>query len=126
MCVGHQSTNSGIRVAKCGQVRRARPRVQLGQQTVIERLGLHLGHAAIRIVHIAKHDRIRRARGLAGRDDIAVLNRFAADFGIDLRAANSLDAVGALFHNAAAANRDIRIATQLQTLGRKVGVLQES
>ena len=68
--IAHSSSGLGLR--SCRQVRRARPRVQLGQQGVIQRLGLHRGDLALRIVHIAEDDRLGRTRLLAGGDHFAV------------------------------------------------------
>src|SRR5262245_44539940 len=62
-----------VRVADGGQIGRPRPRVQLGEQTVAPRVGMRLRHAARLVVQVAEHDRLRRARGLARGDDLAVL-----------------------------------------------------
>src|SRR5689334_18361370 len=62
----------GRRIRHAREVRRARPRVELGEQRVVERRALAPVDLALRIREIAEDDRARRARGLAGGDDLAV------------------------------------------------------
>ena len=61
-----------IQVPHRRQIRRPRPRVQLGQQRVVALLGLQLRDAAVRIVQVAEDDRLGRAGLLAGGLDLAV------------------------------------------------------
>src|ERR1019366_9200207 len=63
---------------------------------------------------VAEDDGFRRARGLAGGLDFAVAHRAVLLLGIDLGRVDALYAVGAFFHHAAAAHRNVRIALQLQ------------
>ena len=66
---------------------------------------------------IAEADRLRRARSLAGRDDLAIRNPPIFLIGLDVRGLDALDAVGALFHHAAPSNADLRVALRLERLG---------
>src|SRR6185437_3482417 len=77
-------------------------------------------HAAAAFVHIAETDRLRRARLLASGLNRSIHDRGPAHFRGNLRAANSLHAIGALLHHAAAADRDIRIAQRLERLRREI------
>src|SRR5215210_5846893 len=72
----------GVRVAQPGQVARARPGVELGQQGVVPRVVLGLPHVAGRVVEVAEDDRPGRAGPLAGRLDLVAGDRAAA---LDLR-----------------------------------------
>ena len=62
---------------------------------------------------------------LAGRDDFAV--PYAAIFFLcaDARAADALNAIGALFHNAAPADGDIRVVHRPEARSVVIGVLIE-
>src|SRR5262245_32796391 len=72
-------------VSQARQIRGARPGIQLFQQTVVTRLALQLGHSTVRVVQIAKNDRLRGTCLLAGGDDLTVLQRpilfFSLNFG---------------------------------------------
>src|ERR1700687_1319784 len=59
-------------IGQLGQIRGARPRVQLGEQAVVARLGLQFRYAARGILDVAKDDGFGWARPLAGGDHIAV------------------------------------------------------
>ena len=76
-----------------------------------------LGDLAVGIVQVAEDDRLRRARRLAGGHDFAVADRPVLLLGLDARGVDALHAVRALLHHAAAADRDVGIAQQLQRLG---------
>src|SRR6185369_1439488 len=47
------------------QISRARTRIQVRQQSEVAWLRLQLAYPAVRIIDIAEHDRVRRARLLA-------------------------------------------------------------
>src|SRR5713226_2549771 len=61
-----------IRVSNHRKICRPRPCVELRQQGVMRRLFLQLGHLAVRIVHIAEHNRLGRAGLLAGGPHLTV------------------------------------------------------
>src|ERR1039457_5041571 len=94
----------GIGVAQFGQVGRARPRVELAQQGVVEWGGLGLVDLAAWIIEIAKNDGPGRAYRLACRGDVPVDQALTAVFGFDPRVGDALHAVRALFHHAAHAD----------------------
>src|SRR5262249_24315498 len=74
----------GVRVSERRQIRGSRPRVQLGQQAVTERLGFPARDLAVRVVHVAKNNRLGRTGGLASREDVAVADGALLDLGLDL------------------------------------------
>src|SRR5215469_10871491 len=108
-----------VRIAQAGQVSGARPGVEIGQQAVVQLFGFHFRHAAVGIVGVAEHDGLGGARGLAGRLDFAFPHGAPFLFGLDLGVIDALYAVGALFHDAPAAHRHVRVVQQLET-GRLV------
>src|SRR2546425_691067 len=116
-------TELRVHVPDRGEIRRPRPRVELAEQRVIPRFSLQLGDTARRIVQIAEHDRVGRARLLTRGLDFAVLDAAILFLGLDLHGVDALYAVGALLHHAAAAHRDVRISSELQA--RRVPVLIE-
>ena len=61
-----------VRVAHGGQVRGARPRVEVLEQAVVARFLAQLRDAALGVVQVTEVDGLRRARALAGRADLAV------------------------------------------------------
>ena len=71
MCAGlaHPNFSSTfhlrIGITNLRQICRPRPGVEIGQQTVVARLRFQLGNAALGIVDVAEHNRIRRTRLLA-------------------------------------------------------------
>src|ERR1019366_3096627 len=87
---------------------------QIGQQRVVPLISLEFGNAAVLIVDVAEDDGFGRARGLAGGLDFAVAHRAVLLLGVDLGRVDALHAVGAFFHHAAAAHRNVRIALQFQ------------
>ena len=95
-------------VAHRRQVRRARPRVQLGEQRVVAHLGLQLRDAAVRIVEVAEDD------GLGGHACWQAVTISPSRTGRSCPSrprscrVDALHAVGALLHDAAAAHRDVR------------------
>src|SRR5207247_1171119 len=123
----HVSTGSErrVRIADNGLVRGTRTRVQLAEQRVVARAGSCARNGADRIIQVAEDDGAGRARGLAGGNHLAVGDRTILTLGLDARGADALDAVRTLLHHAAAADRDIRIAQQLQGGRVEVAVLEE-
>src|SRR5262249_6997417 len=110
----------GVWIAETREVGRARPRAELGEQVVAALLGLCSRDAAFRIVDVSEHDRLGRADLLAGREDLAVSDRTVLLFRFDPRAIDALNAVGALLHDAAAADGDVGIARKLQALDLEI------
>ena len=51
-----------VRIPQAAQISGAGPRIQFFEQTVVARLRFHLRHAALGIVDVAEHDRLRRDR----------------------------------------------------------------
>src|SRR5262249_20208312 len=78
----------GVGVAQGRQVRRARLGVQVGQQPVVERRVLPRPDLAQRppppavLVDVAEDDRLGRAGGLAGGQDVAVGDGPVGDLGV--------------------------------------------
>src|SRR6266513_3402205 len=62
----------------------ARPRVELGQQDIIEWTSLSLRDDAVQIIAVAENDCLGRAALLAGGDDLAILDRPVLAIGRDL------------------------------------------
>ena len=71
---------------------------------------------------IAEADRPRRTGRLAGGDDLAVVDRAVVLFGGAARAADALDAIGALLHDAAPAHRDVGIEHGFDDVGAVAGI----
>src|SRR5271166_3185291 len=115
----------GIGIAHLGEIGRARPRVEFGEQGIVERRGLDPADPARGIVDVAKENRAARASRLAGGHDLAVGQAPIGFFRLDARIGDALNAVGAFLHDAAHAHRDFRIALRLEALGILVAVLQE-
>src|SRR5438270_4873101 len=74
------SLDLGVGVTNRAEVCGARTSIQFSQQCVIRRLGFQRRHAAVRIIHIPEHDRIRRTGLLAGGDDFAIADAAALFF----------------------------------------------
>ena len=110
-----------IRILHGREIRRARPRVEIFEHRVVARARLELGDAAVGIVDVAEDDRLGRAHRLAGRHDFAVANVAIFALRLDARGVDALHAVGALLHDAAAADGDVGVALQLEL--RRVPVL---
>src|SRR5439155_17198983 len=70
-----------------------------------------------RVAQVAEHYRPGRARRLAGGHHLAVADRPALPLGHDLGVPDPLHAVRALLHHPAAADRDVRVAAELEALG---------
>src|SRR5581483_5326608 len=100
---------AGTGVGHAREIRRARPRIELAQQGVIERRTFGSADLARRIGEIPEADRARRARGLASRHDVAVGQRPSAGIGVAARRCDALYAKSTLFHHARAAHRDLRV-----------------
>src|ERR1043165_3739814 len=73
-----------------------------------------VGPRACFVINIAKDDGIRGTSLLAGGLDLAIPDPALIFFCGNASGVDPLHAVGALFHDAAAAPRNIRIAPQLQ------------
>src|SRR5262249_39937918 len=116
-------TQLRIHVPHRRQIRRPRPGVELADERVVALFGFELRDAAARIVEVAEHDRVSRARLLTRRLDLAVGYPAVPLLRFDLCGVDALHAVGAFLHHAAAANRDVGIPTELQA--RRVPVLIE-
>src|SRR5271170_8101228 len=86
---------------------------------VVARLRFPFGDAAVGIIDIAEDNRLRGARTLAGGDDFAVAYFAILFFARDFRRVDALHAVGAFFHDSAAAHGDAGIAQAIQA-GRGV------
>ena len=91
----------GVGVTQLGQIGRARPGVQLGQQAVVARAGLGLGHRALVVVEVAEDDRPGRAGRLAGGHDLVAADGAILDLGGDPRGVDPLHAVRAFLHHPA-------------------------
>src|SRR5208282_4981246 len=89
------------------------------QQPVVTVERLELRHPAVWIVDVAEDDRVGRTGLLAGSLQRAVFDFELAilanrrDFSVNAVLGDALHAVGALFHDAAAAHADVGIAHQL-------------
>src|SRR5581483_7092192 len=114
-----------VRVNNAGRVRGPRTVVQIGEHLVIALRCLSLRNLRVRIIHVAEHDRIRRASLLAGRDDLSIADGAVFLVGLNLGRLNALHAVAALFHHATRTHRDVRIAHELEALGVVVRIQQE-
>src|SRR5205823_3389764 len=62
---------------------------------------------------------------LAGGYDLAIASGPPLLLGLNAGPVDALDAVGALLHDAAGADRDVRVAQQAEAVGGVVGVLEE-
>src|SRR5262249_3315370 len=114
-----------IWISHSGQIGRAWLRVQFTNQTVIAFLSLELRDAAIWIIDVTEDNRFGRARLRARGCDLAVSNESIFFLGIDLGFLNSLHAVSALLHHAAAANAHVRVAHHLKTRGVEILIQQK-
>ena len=74
---------------------------------------LGLGDLAVRVVHVAESDRIRRTSRLTSRYDLAITDLTAVFFSLDPGHRDSLRTVRTFLHDAAAADRHFRITHQL-------------
>src|SRR5690242_4765571 len=101
-------------VCELCQVTRTRPRVELAEEDVIARRAFRLTHSTLRVIEVAKHDRLRRTNCLARREYLAVSQWTILALGGDAAPNDSLQAVIALLHHAAHANRDFWIPLRVQ------------
>src|SRR5947199_796591 len=99
-----------IRVSDITQIRRTRTRIQVVQQRIVTLETLNFSHLAVLVVQITEDDGLCRANLSTGSDNFTVPNATVFFFRLDLHLLNPLDAVGALLHDPAAANRDVGIA----------------
>ena len=118
----HAFSISRIRIAHRGQIRGARTRVQFTENRIVALLRFQFGHAAVRVVGIAKDDGLGRAGSFARGHNFAVGDWAILLFRLDARVVDALHAVRALFHNAAAAHGHFRIAQQLER--RRLPILE--
>src|SRR5688572_26042523 len=72
-----------VRVADAAEIACSRPGVQFFEQKIAPLICPKLAHAAFLISHVAKNDRLRGTRLLAGRHDLAVLDIAALFLGLD-------------------------------------------
>src|SRR5215472_297047 len=114
-----------IRIQNFGEVAGARTRVLVGDDLVHALVFVQFRHLARLVVEVAEGDHLRRARLLAGCNDLAIANRAGLLVGFNLRRVDALHEVAALLHDAARSNGDVRIAHRLQALGLEIGVEQE-
>src|SRR5262249_8812045 len=121
----HRSAQLRMWIADRREVRRARTRVEIGEQAVVALVRLRFCHAARRIVEVAKDDGIGRARRRAGRHYLAVPYLAIMALRVDPRVIDALDAVRALLHDAAASHRDVGIPQRLEARRRPVLEEQE-
>src|SRR6185312_17259736 len=71
---------------------------------------------------VAEGDRVRGTGGLAGRHHLAFGNRAIVFFGIAARAADALNAIRTLLHDAARAHGNVRVVRCLDRIGAEVGI----
>src|ERR1700722_18472967 len=114
-----------IGVAQTAQVSGSWPHVQIFQQAVVPSLRLELRHAALGIVDISENDGLGGTSLRAGRGDFAIGDAAVLLLGLDFHRIDALDAVRTLFHHAAAAHRDVGIASSVQAGGAPIGIEQE-
>src|ERR1041385_3610355 len=97
------------------EVRHVGPGTEILEDTVGTLAAHALREAAVRVVEIAEHDRVGRTDLLAGRLDLAVLDRLAGlDRGV-LGDVDALDAEAALLHHAARPHRSEEHTSELQS-----------
>src|SRR5256714_9600079 len=113
-----------VRVANRGEIRRPRPRVEVGQESVVAPLRLKACDAARRVVQVAEDYRLGRAGLLARGLYLAVFDFVAALLLLDFGELDALDAIGALLHHAARAHTDFGVAHHL-VAGRVPVLIEE-
>src|SRR6185436_2593240 len=80
-------------------------------------------HTTIRIVDIAKHNRLRWASGLTRCDNFSIANLSIFFFCGNARSIDALHTIGAFFHDTATADTDVGIALHLNRRG--IPILEE-
>src|SRR5207245_11235393 len=103
---------------------RRRPGTEPLQEHVVARLWLEAPDTAPLVVQVAEHDRVRRARLLAGGHHLAVAHAPPGLLGVDPRADDPLHAVGALLHHAAAPHRHLGAVEELEAVDVPARVLE--
>ena len=93
-----------VRIAQRGQMGGPRARVQILQHSIVAFFRLHLRYTAIRVVDVTENDGLRGTTGLARGLDFTVLDPSVLLFGVHLGGVDSLDAIRAFLHHAAAAH----------------------
>src|SRR5262249_36521051 len=107
----------GVGVPDLAEVRRTRSRTELGEEAISPIPLVCLRHGAFRIGEIAEDDRTGCTSLLAGGHDAAVFERLTGALALDLGFLDALHAVVALLHDAAHADRDVRVVVHLLNLG---------
>ena len=115
----------GIGVAQLGQIGRTWSGVEFGQQTVLAWFSSALRDATLCVIDIAERNGLRRAQLDTSGNDFAVADRAVFFFGVYANSVDALNAVGAFFHDAAIANRDVRVIEQFEAGCVVIGVLEE-
>ena len=107
---------SGFGIRRRGQVGRPRPRVQLVEQPVVARLVLAAARPGSSGSLMSPKTIASRGTGLlAGGHDLAVADRAVLALRASIsRRVDALHAVGALLHHAAAADRHVGVAPELE------------
>src|ERR1700730_9402023 len=105
-----------------GEIGHGRPRPQRLEHVIAARAHGELGHPGRALLEIAEADGLGRAGLLAGRLDVAVLDRAPRLARIVLALLDALDAHGALLHDAELAHGDVGI--QLLVEGRRPRVVE--
>src|SRR6185312_7959173 len=121
----HVRSQVRVDVDDFGHVCSARPGVQVRQHAIGALLLLEFGYFAGCVIDVAEDDGVGRAGLLASCHDFAIAYLAVVLVGIDFDFVDALHTVAALLHDAAAANRDVGVAHQLQAWRFKVGEEQE-
>src|SRR5215470_1775236 len=90
-----------VAISHGGQISRPRSRVQVAQQAVVPLLLFEFCHPALRIVYVAKDNRLGWTGRFASGGNLAVANEPILFLGFYLRPLYSLNAVCALLHDSA-------------------------
>src|SRR6185437_12482475 len=88
-------------------------------------LALPLGNATVRIVNIAEYDGVGRTRAGAGGNDFTIVHAAILFLSHDFGVIDPLHAVATFFHDAAAADGDVRIALKLNAFSFPIRKEQE-
>src|ERR1700678_3785429 len=99
-----------VGVAQAPQIGGSGPHVQVVEEAIVAGLRLELRHAALGIVDVSENDSLRGTSLGAGRCNFAIGDAAVFLLGLNFGHVDALDAIGTLFHDAAAADRDVGIA----------------
>src|ERR1700710_494383 len=119
-CAALVETRSGVLDIR--EIGGARPRPQMPEQRVVALVGFLMIDRRILLVKVAEGDGASWASALAGGLDLVQPDRTVFPFGGPPCAADALNAVGALFHNAACPHCDIRVFLGAIGFQAEVGV----